>query len=288
LVALAGLSRRQREPDITLPPDVAIDAMLLEGRLLEPTKTPASSDLAVIRVLKVRRHVVQAGETLSQIAIRYGLRVGTLIDFNAIRDARAMPVGTRLAIPSVDGLRYAVRRGDSLSRIAQRYSVSLDAIRDWNDLQSDVIKLGQRLFIPGASLGVDDIEAAMGRLFIYPARGQLTSPFGMRISPIYKVEAFHNGIDLANSPGTPVVASRSGRVASVEFSPVYGKFVLLAHAGGYQTLYAHLDTVLVRSGQEVSQGQKLATMGNTGASVGFHVHFTVLRYGTPVDPLKLL
>ena len=181
-----------------------------------------------------------------------------------------------------------MNRGDSLARIAKAHGVSANALMDWNDLQSALIKPGDRLFVPGASMSEDAINAVLGKLFIYPTRGELTSGFGNRLSPIYKQVLFHNGIDLHNRTGTPVLASRAGRVAGVEIHPVYGKTVLLAHSGGYQTMYAHLDTILVRRNQTVSQGAQIGTMGSTGSTTGPHLHFSVFRNSEPIDPLRLL
>jgi murein DD-endopeptidase MepM/ murein hydrolase activator NlpD len=77
-------------------------------------------------------------------------------------------------------------------------------------------------------------------------------------------------------------------VSIVEINAVYGKTVIVAHSGGYQTMYAHLDTILVRRGQDVAQGAQLGTMGSTGSTTGPHLHFSIFRNSEPVDPLKLL
>jgi murein DD-endopeptidase MepM/ murein hydrolase activator NlpD len=290
LACAAAFSRiPRRSPAIELAPAASLDTVLLEGRLPEPSSADAAITAAVVRILKVRQHQVQAGETLSEIAGRYSLRLGTIIAFNGIADARSVSAGKTLSIPNADGLLYRVKRGDSLGKIATSYRVTPNALMDWNDLQSAVIKPGDRLFVPGAALSDDEIGAVLGKLFIYPTTGELTSGFGNRMSPIYKQILFHNGIDLHNRTGTPVVASRAGRVVSVDMGhPVYGKTVILAHSGGYQTMYAHLDTILVRRGQTVSQGAQLGTMGSTGATTGPHLHFSVFKNSEPIDPLKVL
>ena len=108
------------------------------------------------------------------------------------------------------------------------------------------------------------------------------------MSPIVKQVLFHYGIDLHNRTGTPVNASRAGVVANVEIGPVYGKTVLISHSGGYQTMYAHLDTIMVRKGQSVAQGEQIGTMGTTGSTTGPHLHFSILKNREPIDPLKML
>ena len=264
------------------------------GAILREALFPAAegehppADPAITKVHAVEVHTVQPNETVSEIAARHGLRLGTLIAFNGVRDARSIPVGKKLLIPNADGLRYVVRTGDSLSRIARRYGVTVNALRDWNDLQTDLIRADQQLFVPGASLSAEEIDGALGKLFVHPTRGRLTSGFGLRISPFARVQILHNGIDIANWAGTPVNAARSGRVTSVDVGPVYGRAVVISHGGGYQTLYAHLASALVRSGQTVSQGQQIGTMGSTGESTGPHLHFTVFRNGVPINPLSVL
>jgi murein DD-endopeptidase MepM/ murein hydrolase activator NlpD len=99
---------------------------------------------------------------------------------------------------------------------------------------------------------------------------------------------FHNGIDLAGPVGTPVLASMSGKVAMLGYSPTYGKYLILTHPEGYQTLYGHLEAFRVQKGQNVKQGQRIADMGNTGYSTGSHLHFSIFRRGEPIDPFKYL
>jgi len=99
----------------------------------------------------------------------------------------------------------------------------------------------------------------------------------------------HYGIDLANYEGTPVYASMDGKVVSVGNNPKgFGKYIILQHQGGYQTLYAHLSKIIVSVGQRVSQKVKIGEVGNTGLSTGAHLHFGIYKNQTPVDPLKYL
>ena len=79
-----------------------------------------------------------------------------------------------------------------------------------------------------------------------------------------------------------------GDVAAIGVAPIYGKYVILRHADGFQTLYGHLDTINVARGAQVDQGQKIAEMGNSGFSTGSHLHFTIYKNGIPVDPFDYL
>lgn len=124
--------------------------------------------------------------------------------------------------------------------------------------------------------------------FIWPASGRFTSPFGYRIHPIYRTRKFHNGIDIANGTGTNIVASQNGKVTFVGWEGGYGRLVIVRHANGMETAYAHLSRAVVSVGDSVTQGQVIAKMGSTGNSTGSHLHFEIRKNGTPVNPTSYL
>lgn len=277
---------------LALPSESAIDNLLHE--YVEPDSTgtgggDVSIDPSLFEALKVRDYVVRPGDTLSEIAAEFDLSMGTIASFNDITDARRMLVGSRYRIPNQDGQLHQVRRGESLSSISSRYDVSINRILDANDLASDTISVGQQLFIPEVEMDETTLLMIKGELFVYPARGRLTDRFGYRHHPITGVWHMHNGIDIAGRIGTSVVAARSGTVVHVE-SQIgnYGRFVIMSHPGGFQTLYAHLDSFAVRRGQYVSTGQKIGELGNTGLSTGPHLHFSIIQRGRFIDPLTQL
>lgn len=131
-------------------------------------------------------------------------------------------------------------------------------------------------------------EVRKSTTFIWPTSGRLTSPFGYRIHPVYKTRRMHTGIDLANSSGTNIVASQNGKVTFAGRQGTYGKLIIVRHANGMETAYAHLSRISVSVGQTVSQGQSIGKMGNTGASTGSHLHFEVRKNGTAVNPMNYL
>ena len=88
--------------------------------------------------------------------------------------------------------------------------------------------------------------------------------------------------------GTPVKASMDGRISSVGLNSVYGKFIIISHADGYQTMYAHLSATSVNQGDHVSQGSKIGEVGSTGYSTGPHLHFALYKNGRVVNPLDFL
>lgn len=118
--------------------------------------------------------------------------------------------------------------------------------------------------------------------------GRLSSVFGRRKAPTRRASTNHKGVDWATPVGTAVMASSTGTVAKAGWGSGYGYVVYINHADGRQTRYGHLSKVLVKQGQTVTQGQKIALSGNTGVSTGPHVHFEILINGVQVDPFKYL
>ena len=118
--------------------------------------------------------------------------------------------------------------------------------------------------------------------------GRLTSGFGRRTAPTRGASSYHKGVDWATPTGTAVMASSAGTVAKAGWGSGYGYVVYINHADGRQTRYGHLSKVLVKQGQTVSQGQKIALSGNTGVSTGPHVHFEILINGVQVNPFDYL
>lgn len=131
-----------------------------------------------------------------------------------------------------------------------------------------------------------ELEKKRASTFIRPTEGRLTSGFGNRKHPVTKRNSFHAGIDLANSKGTRVNASRNGQVIFAGNKGTYGKFIIIRHASGVETAYAHLSSINVKVGQNVTQGQQIGNMGSTGRSTGSHLHFEVRINGSAVNPLK--
>lgn len=113
---------------------------------------------------------------------------------------------------------------------------------------------------------------------------RVASGWGFRVHPIYHTRKFHYGMDFSAPSGTEVMATGNAKVSFVGWRQGYGHTVILDHGFGYQTLYAHLFKGLVRVGQKVKRGDIIALVGNTGMSVGAHLHYEVHLKGKPVDP----
>jgi septal ring factor EnvC (AmiA/AmiB activator) len=122
----------------------------------------------------------------------------------------------------------------------------------------------------------------------WPLRGAVNSEFGRRASPWSRSIEFHNGIDIAAEPGSPVAAPAAGLVVVAGLTPTYGKTVVIDHGREVKTLFAHLERIDVAEGQRIERGQQIALSGNTGKSSGPHLHYEITVRGQPVDPRGFL
>jgi len=122
-----------------------------------------------------------------------------------------------------------------------------------------------------------------------PSKGLITSHFGSRTDPVFHGTAFHMGVDIAQLAGKPVWAAANGRVSFAGTKKYFGNVVEIDHfESGYKTIYAHLKTIDVRTGQPVTRGQKVGAVGTTGKSTGPHLHYEIHFEGQPVDPVLFM
>ncbi len=123
---------------------------------------------------------------------------------------------------------------------------------------------------------------------VWPAEGEITSPFGWRVHPIFGTQRMHTGIDIGADYGDSVKAADGGVIIHADWMGGYGNAVIIDHGNGISTLYAHNSQLLVSEGQTVAKGQTVSRAGSTGYSTGPHLHFEVRQNGSPVNPLNFL
>lgn len=168
-----------------------------------------------------------------------------------------------------------------LTGIVNERTASERAVRELEEDSAELETLIRRLQSgPGVALG-RSLAA-----FTWPLRGVLTSRFGLRRHPIFRIRQIHQGLDIAAARGTPVRAASGGVVLFAGWYGGYGKLVIIDHGQGTSTLYGHLSAILVTPGRQVPQGHVIGRVGSTGYSTGPHLHFEVRQNGRPVDPMR--
>ncbi len=123
---------------------------------------------------------------------------------------------------------------------------------------------------------------------IWPATGWISSPYGIRRDPFTGKKRFHEGIDITNRIGTPVLAPADGIVTFAGRNGGYGNVIYISHGLGVSTRYGHLSKIYVKVGQHVQRGDVIGAIGNTGRSTGPHLHYEVRINKKPVNPINFV
>ncbi len=123
---------------------------------------------------------------------------------------------------------------------------------------------------------------------IWPAEGHLSSVFGTRSSPFTGQSTMHAGLDIANRPGTPIIAPAKGTITQAAWDGAYGNCIVINHGNGVTTRYAHLLRSVVKEGQVVNRGDLIGHIGASGRTTGPHLHYEVRVGGVPVNPMRYI
>ncbi len=244
---------------------------------------------------------VQQGDTVSSISQKFGVNMDTIIWENNLKSVDAIKVNQILKILPVSGVKHIVKRGETIYSIAKDFQVDAQNIIDYpfNTFANDetfALSAGQELIIPDgikpkevvidttryAARTVAPIPGVVGEgNFMWPTSGYISQ----------KYYWYHQAVDIANRSNPDIVASQGGTVTTAGWNAGgYGNYVIIDHGNGYRTLYAHMlnNSMVVKAGQRVTQGQKLGLMGSTGRSTGTHLHFEVIGPGGKLNPLTVL
>ena len=137
--------------------------------------------------------------------------------------------------------------------------------------------------------GAEKLEDGLYLGLLWPLKGKTSSSYGKRIDPLSTdILKHHSGLDLAAPQGTEVAAARAGQITFAGFRGDYGNLVIIRHSDEMETRYGHLSSIKVKKGAFVRPGQVLGTVGSTGRSTGYHLHFEVRISGRAADPSKWL
>ncbi|MCW8915897.1 MAG: peptidoglycan DD-metalloendopeptidase family protein [Magnetovibrio sp.] len=259
---------------------------------------------------------VGKGDTVYSIARRHKLSPRDIIVANNLRAPYKLYVGQRLKLPQ--GQLHTVRSGEYLAVIAKRYSTDAFSIARINGIRKPyTIYPGQKLRIPRGSGGtvvasapppsvskpstgkvtptrnrptappkakVPEPPKRSGGKFGWPVQGKIVSNYGAKAKGLQ-----NDGINIAAPRGSNVMAAENGVVAYAGNEiRGFGNLLLVKHSGGWVTAYAHNDQLLVKRGQKVVRGQKIAKVGSTGSVSTPQLHFELRKGSTTVDPRKYL
>ncbi|GMO57205.1 MAG: M23 family metallopeptidase [Termitinemataceae bacterium] len=185
-----------------------------------------------------------------------------------------LPVGENIRLSDLEKMIASTRGADAGVVI----TVNLGGQKSqWRFIPGDEFSPNERLFF------------VHPKLFRFPLdKWHLTSPFGMRVSPISGRAGLHKGLDMAAPAGSAVFAARDGTVKETGYNGIYGNFVTIAHEGGWISLYGHLSQIDTVSGSTVKAGQVIGKVGSTGLSTGPHLHFELRQSNKALDPGALL
>ena len=248
---------------------------------------------------EVITYVVQKGDMVSAIAIRFGLEPETVMWANGslAENPDLLRPGQELIILPIDGVYHTVAEGDTLAKIAQKYQAEVDPIVEcpYNGLdpENPQIVVGQKLIVPGGIRPYipryvsayngpipEDAERGTG-VFVWPVTGRLTDRFGFKTLS----GRWHNGLDIAGPRGDVVVAADSGFVTYAGWTKSgYGNLIVIDHRNGFETRYAHMNVCYVSAGESVAKGTPIGERGNTGNSSGPHLHFEIYYKGVRKNP----
>lgn len=239
-----------------------------------------------------KTYVVQQGDTLSEIAQTHGMGLSVLMANNPGVTASNLKVGKELTVLTGNGIFYKVVKGDSLTKIAELFKVQVEDIKNINKLESSVVQVGDILFIKDPNLSKYLSKSTSkpvnrsGLGFIMPIKYTgITSPQGNRFHPVLKRYIYHAGVDL-KAKFIPLYSSKEGKVTFAGTMNGYGKIIIIQHSNGYETRYAHLDRIGVRSGQYVKTGELIGKTGQSGRVTGPHLHFELRKNGKILNPMK--
>lgn len=270
------------------------------------TNIPARSRQDIVK------YTIAKGDTVIGIAEKFNLKPETIMfgNYYTLRDdPHNLTIGADLNILPVDGYYYEWQTGDGLNGVAKGLNVKPEDIINYplnhldaatiGDYSNPNIKPGTWLVIPGgwrpytswsAPVGVTRQNPAIARVmgagscgkvadgavglgvFYWPANKHYLSGFD------YSPETNHRGIDIAGNTGEPVYASDAGVIVYAGWNDWgYGNMLMIDHGNGWQSLYAHLNSIAVVCGQSVDQGTVMGTIGSTGRSSGSHLHFELMH-----------
>jgi len=238
---------------------------------------------------QVSVYVVRKGDSLSIIAEMFDVSVNTILWANDLDKGSKIKEGDILLILPIDGVEHTVAKGETLKSIAQKYKAEIKDIADFNRLKIDAkLIAGDKLIIPDGEVYVDVPVSTKSNTKPTAPKTPTKNLAGYYSNPVLgyiKTQGTHgkNAVDLAAPIGTPVYAAADGivKLARMGWNGAYGNLIIIQHPNGTETLYSHLYKIATQTGANVSQGELIGSVGNSGrvrtskGGNGAHLHFEV-------------
>jgi murein DD-endopeptidase MepM/ murein hydrolase activator NlpD len=255
----------------------------------------------------ITTYTVQSGDSISEIADQFGVSTNTIRWANNIPAKSTVKVGQKLVILPITGVRHKVAKGDTLASVAKRYKSDADDIAAFNGLEpGEKLTVGDYVIVPDGEMNIpteqikqktvpsNKNDKSSGKIPVAPTQAN-TPTSGYYSKPVANgilTQGYHDqyhALDISlprgQAMGAPIMAAAPGTVIvakSSGFNGGYGEMIIIQHDNGTQTLYAHLSSVKVSIGDQVSRGEVIGGMGSTGRSTGPHLHFEVRGEKTPM------
>lgn len=290
----------EEEPSVTA---IAVPGTLVTEPIPHAPNEPGSPTQ---QRTKTETYTVEAGDTLSTIASRFGVNVGTILWANARTEFQYLRPGDTLKIPPVSGVLVAVKKGDTLLSLATKYSSTVEEIVKVNRLAPDeALPLNLELILPGGHPPAavptyvvrnpvprpsealsDGRKPSNADVTLLPAGKLLWPTSGRVITQYYGWR--HTGVDIDGDYTSPLYASHDGVVTTAGWNAGgYGLQVVIS-GNGVMTRYAHSSKLFVKAGDTVKKGEVIAMVGTTGRSTGTHLHYEVYINGKRANPLTYI
>ncbi len=235
---------------------------------------------------KTTRITVRKGDTVYAVSRRHDASVRSIINLNKLRPPYLLKAGQWLNVPI--GSTYIVKKGDTVYGVSRANGILMNELVRMNGIrQPYALKVGQSLKIPTTTVkhvAIAPPPKVSGKGFMWPVRGSVLSNYGP------KQAGYHNdGVNISAARGTSVFASESGVVVHASNKlKGYGNLILIKHQNGWVTAYAHNDKLLVQKGQQVTRGQVVAQVGQTGRVTRPQLHFEMRKGSRTVNPTLYL
>ena len=271
--------------------------------------------------IKVIEYTVMKNDTYESIAKAHNTKAEYIKVMNKKGDSNVLKEGEKLTVITENAFAHKIVSGDNLGKIATRYRVSRLDIEKINNVDPRRLRLGSTIYVQEPNLSQVAINAQKERErndlrsprnpgkkaparvepqvvdsgggsgsggFRYPvATRQVSSKYGNRFHPVLKRYIMHTGVDLA-ARYVPLTAAKEGTVSFAGTMGGYGKIIIIKHSDGYESRYAHLQTISVAKGAVVKAGQNIGVTGRTGRVTGPHLHFEIRKNGNHRNPMNYL